>query len=178
MAFFHEVLVSAGAERCEAAPQFYKGRRADCKSIRLEVHMDDFYGSGSLEEAPAFLGELCKSLDLKIFYHKVGGPKFNHLKRERQLLEDCIQISPNPRYLKGVMQQLNLVVAKAVTTPTAIGQQPEEGDEEFLDPAGSTHYRSAVGSLAYFAIDRQDVQYEVNALAKKMSAPTVGRSAR
>ena len=35
-------------------------------------------------------------------------------------------------------------------------------------------FRSAAGSLAYAAIDREDVQLEVNRLAKLMSSPTCG----
>ena len=61
-----------------------------------------------------------------------------------------------------------------MSTPSVIGKKPEYGKEELLMGSGVKLFRSAVGSLAYAAIDREDVQLEVNRLAKLMSSPTCG----
>ena len=173
MQHFHGVLETCGATRCEAAPQFYRGERSDRKQIRLEAHMDDFYGMGKHGEVEEFLGNLSEQLDLKISYRQAGD-KFMHLKRERLLLKDAIRINPNPRYLEGVTQQLGLSAAKTAPTPSVIGDKPEEGDDEELGAEDASKYRSYVGSLSYFGLDRQDVQFEINQLAKSMSKPTDG----
>ena len=56
--------------------------------------------------------------------------------------------------------------AKPAPTPSA-AKAGEETDEEPLSGEEATKFRSHVGSLAYFCMDRQDVQYEVNQLARK-----------
>ena len=55
-----------------------------------------------------------------------------------------------------------------------IGRKPEDGDDELLTGGDVKLFRSGVGSLAYAAIDRYDVQLEADRLAKLMSSPTCG----
>ena len=127
--------------------------------------MDEFYGLGSKEEAKPFLDELSQYLELKVQIHTVGGPSLTHLKRERTLKASSIRIAPNSKYLKGVLQQLGIENGKPVATPSTLSKQEESDDSELLDAHGATFYRSMVGSLAYFALGRQDVQCEVSHLA-------------
>ena len=81
-------------------------------------------------------------------------------------------IKPNGKYLKAVLALLGLTSCKAAPTPS-VAPQKKEPDE--VDPAldlnETSNYRSCVGMLAYLAIDRVDVQYEVNVLSRTLKEP-------
>ena len=174
MEFLAKTLVECGLEQCPAAPQFYKGVRDGRRSIVLEAHMDDMHGGGVDCELEPFFAQLESMIMLKIEMHYASGAVYDHLKRHRRRTPEGTYISPNARYVQGVAQALGLDGCKSVATPSVIGRQAEENDAEKLEGSDVKLFRSSVGSLAYAAIDREDVQLEINRLAKQMSSPTVG----
>lgn len=135
--------------------------------------MDDMYG-GRDDEVRALLPDLKEHLMLKVEYHPPQGGNYEHLKRLRERTQDYSAVKPNPRYLEGVKQLLGLFHCKAAASPSVIGKKAIEGEDVLLKGDDIRLFRSALGSMAYYALDREDIQYELDKLAKQMAAPTVG----
>ena len=92
---------------------------------------------------------------------------YEHLKRVRVREEGYTMISPNVRYLDYVVKLLGLEGAKPVPTPGVASHRTAMSCSE-----ESAKYRSSVGALLYYALDREDVQYEISCLGTCTKEPT------
>ena len=157
--------------RCEVAPQFFMDYDRD---IFIEVHMDDFHGSGSERAIADLKKDLEGTVQFKVWEVHGAGAKYEHLKRLRTLSEGMTEIECNPKYLQSVLQLAGLVGCKPAPTPSVAGHL-KVGDEvsEELDAMQTKTYRMIVGTLQYMVVDRVDVQFEVNVLARQMKHPTL-----
>ena len=171
------VLVELGFNQCEAAPQFFY---APVRNIALELHMDDIHGCGSKPDVEQFLTELATKIRLKHDIMEADGREYQHLKRTRVRHTTHTEIRPNPKYVEKVREQLGMTTCNPAPTPSVEAHRAERGQpgDEPLGVDGHKLFRTCVGSLAYFALDRDDVQYEVNMLAQDLAAPTASSMKR
>eukprot|EP00971_Amphidinium_carterae_P309332 6147173-Amphidinium_carterae.1 len=165
--WFAEQLENIGLERCEVAPHFFAERQ---KQIFLEVHMDDVHGTAPGDTITELFKEIGNLVQIKPEVTKLG-EVYWHLKRPRLRTEKGTWVGNNPKYVDDVLGKLGLEQAKVVHTPST-QYKLEDGEEtEELPLDEVSVYRSAVGSLLYVAVDREDIQLEVSYLARKLKTP-------
>ena len=85
-----------------------------------------------------------------------------------------IKYEADPRHAKLTIHQLGLCCSsRSVSTPS---EKPKLGVDLSIVRNGADHtlYRSATMRLWYLALDRPDLQFPTNELARWMQAPTVG----
>ena len=158
---------SEGFDRSIVAPWFFHNAARD---ISMEVHMDDFHGTGPEKEVIEFLEALSLKMVMKYQIHHAGDT-YEHLRRLRTLTHRGMFVQPNPKYLKGMLKTLGLEDANPAPTPETVSKDVSE--EELLDEDKARQFRSCVGSALYLSFDRPDVQHSVRELTKEMKAPTV-----
>eukprot|EP00971_Amphidinium_carterae_P241184 4788299-Amphidinium_carterae.1 len=150
-----------------AAPYLFKHRT---RGIIMELHMDDYYGTATCEDAEWLKKALSEKVQLKGFEIHGLSAQYSHLKRERERLPSSMKIKPNPKYVASVLRLLGLDDCKAVNTPCVERGRAtnEEDDEEELSSVEQGIYRQAMGVLNYFAHERLDVQYAVRMLGQHL----------
>ena len=137
----------------------------------MEVHMDDFHGCCLDESLEPFRKELAEKIRFRGEETRVG-LAYEHLKRVRVREEGYTMISPNIRYWDYVVKLLGLEGAKPVPTPGVASHRIAMSCSTPLTAEESAKYRSSVGALLYYALDREDVQYEVSCLGMCIKEPT------
>lgn len=159
---------SEGFERSLVAPWFF---HHGPKDNSMEVHMDDFHGTGPEKEAVGFLEALSLKVVMKYKIDRAGDT-YEHLRRLRTLTPQGMFVQPNPKYLQSMLRLLDLEQANPAPTPeTASKDQP---DGQPVDKETAKCFRSCVGGKAlYLSFDRPDVQHAVRELTKEMKEPTV-----
>ena len=100
------------------------------------------------------------------------GLAYKHLKRVRVRQEGYTTVSPNVRCLDSVLKLLGLEGAKPVPTPGVASHRIAMNCSTPLTAEESAKYRSSVGALLYYALDREDVQYEISCLGTCIKDPT------
>ena len=84
------------------------------------------------------------------------------------------RIQPNPTHLKFVASQLGLTGAKTRPTPGVLSHRATLDATPLLTADDARVYRSCVGALMYYVLDRADAQLEVSILGTYLRAPTSG----
>jgi hypothetical protein len=102
------------------------------------------------------------------------GSTYERLKRIRTMHPGFAESECNPKYLQAVLQLSGLIGCKLAATPSTGGHMTIADGEvaDALDVMHTKVYRMAVGTLEYTVVDRCDVQFEVNVLARQMKSPT------
>jgi len=163
-----ETFESMGLERYEAIPCFY---RYPASRIGVEVHMDDFHGTGRMSEATWFLGGVSDKLVLKKSEPILQG-RYAHLKRNRVKLSAGTFVQADPTHLIGVASRLGIRPGgREVKTPYLDAERPPPEQDPLLEPYEASEYRTCVGTLIYISGDRVDLQREIGALGSHLSAP-------
>jgi hypothetical protein len=153
-------------EKDPAIPNFY---RKEFTRLVVDIHMDDFHGTGRRSEVTLFLSEIREEFKLKASDCIIVGA-YTHLKRTRLKLETGVFVGPNQRYAVDVISALGLDKARAVATPSLDEQEQESSP--LLHGKTITVFRSCVGSLIYLSSDRIDIQKDVGLLAGRLAKPT------
>eukprot|EP00971_Amphidinium_carterae_P205497 4078495-Amphidinium_carterae.1 len=173
-----DIIKSCEFEQFVGAPYIFFNADRQCL---VELHMDDFYGTGPLEAVEWFKSELEQKMKLKRFLiHDVPDGnhpevRYSHLKRLRVRTESGMEIHPNSKHTAMLLHLLGMTECKGATSPMVSRSQEkaEEDDDEELDKDHSVLYRKCVGILLYLAQDRVDIQFSCRILSQFMSRPTV-----
>eukprot|EP00971_Amphidinium_carterae_P304278 6046717-Amphidinium_carterae.1 len=132
--------------------------------------MDDLHGACPDAELEGFLQTLGREVQIKCEGFNKVGTEYFHLKRPRRQMGEGTWVGANPKYIADLLKRLGLEGAKAAPTPATGDQDPAEENPD-LDLEDVKLYRSCVGLLIYVALDRDDIQFEVSRLARKLKSP-------
>ena len=83
---------------------------------------------------------------------------------------DGLHLEADPRHAELILKELGLEKASTVSTP-AVKTDPEI-NPTYLDKDMATQYRRIVARCNFLSLDRGDIQYAVQQVAKGMSRPT------
>ena len=83
-----------------------------------------------------------------------------------------IEYEADARHSELIIDQLGLKDAKPLTSPATDEELASPNDDEPLDAAYSTQFKSITMRASYLSHDRSDIQYAVKRLAQVMSKPT------
>ena len=157
-----KTLANEGFERCALQPQFFLHR---VDKVLIEVHVDDFHGTGPPQASSKCITRLRELLDLKASDIIVQG-RYSHLKRDRLRRGGAVYIRPDPRHIVNLLDTLGLPKLKAAVTPSLDGPDPVSSpiteEKELV-----SRFRRCVGLVLYIAADRQDIQRDVQLLSRK-----------
>ena len=165
---------------------FVRGMATPCvffhpqRNLRVSVHGDDFTTLGKIDDLRWFSQQLQKIWIIE--ERGILGPpqtkhlgtvqEMRHLNRIVRWTEQGIEYESDPRHAQLVVQELG--VTKPVTTPLVKEKLTDlDQEDELLDDASATTYRSCTMRVGYLAQDRTDLQRTVREMAKGMSQPTV-----
>jgi hypothetical protein len=164
-----KVLTDMGFEQHAALPFFYVHR---LQGLTIEVHMDDFYGTGPTTAIAWFRDEIGKANWTTKHFNVHGTQKaeYTHLRRHRRRTNEGIWISPNPTHRLEMIRLLGLETAKPAPTP-AIPDKADETDDTDIDDEQKAIYRTVVGIALYDSSDRPECQYAVRELGRKVREP-------
>ena len=94
------------------------------------------------------------------------------LNRRVQWTEAGIRISPDPRHVKDIIEELGLEGAKPADTPLIVSQSSKkDSDSRALSMRDATLYRGLVAKLNCFAMDRPDIRYAASTMGCQASSP-------
>ena len=94
------------------------------------------------------------------------------LNRRVQWTEAGIRISPDPRHVKDIIEELGLEGAKPADTPVIVSQSSKkDSDSRALSMRDATLYRRLVAKLNYLAMDRPDIRYAASTMGSQASSP-------
>ena len=94
------------------------------------------------------------------------------LNRRVQWTEAGIRISPDPRHVKDIIEELGLKGAKPADTPMIVSQSSKkDSDSRALSMRDATLYRRLVAKLNYLAMDRPDIRYAASTMGIQASSP-------
>ena len=164
-----KVLVSLDFEQSAAAPQFFVKRSP---WLGLEAHMDDMHVVGSRISIEEFTRTFSEQIDIKGGLPIEIGVTYTHLKRFRLRTNDVTYLWPNLKYLDNTLQLMNMQNAKPAATPSVMNFSDKLKDSPLLDESDVQVYRSALGSMIFYGLDREDVQGEINILGAYLQHPT------
>ena len=100
--------------------------------------------------------------------------RYEHLKRLRLPMAGETRTQPNPKHLEFVANQLGLTGAKTRPTPGVLSHRATMDATPVLTADDARLYRSCVGALMCYVLDRADAQLEVSILGTYLRAPTSG----
>ena len=163
---------------------FKQGRSNPClyfpqeKSLRLNVHGDDFTVVGSYEELKWLETELGKvwTVETRGILARPGSElpgvihKISVLNRLVTWTHEGIEMEADPRHVDLVLEQLGLEKGVSVTTPL-VKVKEEDMDKTPLGTAEAALYRSIAMRIGYLSMDRPDLLRTVRELAKGLKEP-------
>ena len=163
---------------------FRQGRSNPClyfheeRSLRLNVHGDDFTVVGSYEELKWLEAELGKvwTVETRGILARPGSelPGVIHqisvLNRLVTWTHEGIEMEADPRHVDLVLEQLGLEKSLSVTTPL-VKTKEEDMDKTPLGTAEAALYRSIAMRIGYLSMDRPDLLRTVRELAKGLKEP-------
>ena len=167
---FAAILESLGLRRCAIAPQFFSD---SSRGIYVEVHMDDLHGTAPEGVAQELLKAIGEQVAVKTYGPTRPGDKYVHLKRRREVCHGGVLIGADDKHIARVAVALGLERCNPVGMPSTVelNMQPGEDDRPLSDE-DTKLYRSCVGTMMYWALDREDVQLETSVLARHLKSPT------
>ena len=144
----------------------------------MSVHIDDILLVGEKEFCQKFYEELGGFLKLKVDgpYSVEDPGVLYYLKRQLEVGEDGVKISPNSKYVPKLVEMLNITDRRGKGVPhysnLNVYDAEEIDEKEYLDAEGAKLFRSALGICLYLAQERLDIQHSVRLLASYMAKPT------
>eukprot|EP00435_Cladocopium_sp_Y103_P025443 s995_g6.t1 len=148
------------------------------RDIFLSAHIDDLLLVGSKEDAQEIFEKLSKQLSLKIDGpYGVNEPgRLFYLKRQIDIGEEGIFISPNAKYIPKLAELLGITERRGKPVPHHNALMVHDAEtipiEEYLEAEEAKIFRSALGICLYLAQERLDIQQTVRVLASYMGRPT------
>ena len=142
--------------------------KSPCGKLVGVVHGDDILLSGPRSLVDAVRNSLRKRCEIR--EQMLGaGPKdaseIIMLNRRVQWTEAGIRISPDPRHVKDIIEELGLVGAKPADTPMIVSQSSKkDSDSRALSMRDATLDRRLVAKLNYLAMDRPDIRYAASTM--------------
>ena len=163
---------------------FKQGRSNPClyfhreRSLRLNVHGDDFTVVGSYNELKWLESELGKvwTVETRGILARPGSglPGVIHhisvLNRLISWTNEGIEMEADPRHVDLVLEQLGLEKGASVTTPL-VKVKEEDRDDTVLGAEEAATYRSIAMRIGYLSMDRPDMLRTVRELAKGRKEP-------
>ena len=148
------------------------------RDIFISAHIDDLLLIGNRADSEEIYEKLSKKLTLKKdgpFGTEDPGRLF-YLKRQVDIGEDGIYISPNAKYIPKLAELLGITERRGKSVPhhNALTVYDAEAIpmEEYLDERDAKMFRSALGICLYLAQERLDTQQTVRVLSSYMGRPT------
>ena len=93
------------------------------------------------------------------------------LNRRVQWSEEGIRISPDPRHVKEIVEELGLERAKPADTPMIVSQSCQmDSDSRGLSLRDAMLYRRLVAKLNYLAMDRPDIRHAASIMGSHASS--------
>ena len=136
--------------------------------------MDDIHGTATPSGRTQFIKDLSRETEPKGSDGCQWGKPYEHLKRPRILMTDETRIQPNTKYLESVVDQLGLTGAKTRPTPGVLTHHATMDATPLLTADDTRLYRSRVGALMSYMLDRADAQLEVSILGSYLRSRTAG----
>ena len=146
-----------------------------CGKLVGVVHGDDILLSGPRSLVDAVRNSLRKRYEIR--EQMLGaGPKdaseIIMLNRRVQWTEAGIRISPDPRHVKDIIEELGLEGAKPADTPLIVSQSSKkDSDSRALSMRDATLHRRLVAKLNYLAMDRPDIRNAASTMGSQASSP-------
>ena len=160
------LVVDLEMARCAECPCFFKSK----SGVVIELHMDDFHGTGPAEACAEVIEQLRVKLKLKVSPMLEPMVHYQHLKRHRVRGTEGTFIAGSNQHARNVLEALGFDDCNPVSTPSSNSTLPSSTDE--LDQEAAYLYRSCAGSLLYLSHDRSDIMWEIGLLSSQMSSPT------
>ena len=85
--------------------------------------------------------------------------------------EAGLRIEADPRHVEILIKEMGLEEANSVNTPGVKDRERDEKNEQPLDRAEASLYRSCVARANYLAQDRADIAYAVKEACRDMANP-------
>ena len=160
---------------------FKTGKATTCafhhegRNVMAVIHGDDITVLASQGGVGWMKQQLQTRYDIKL--SAVLGPGRNDDKSVRILnrivtwAEDGLEYEADQRHAELILQELDLVHAKPMSTPGTSDRQPEDDDDTELTSKEGTKYRRLVARLNYIAQDRPGIQYATKELCRHMADP-------
>ena len=163
---------------------FKPGRYNPCtfvnkaRGLATLIHGDDFVTSGGHAECDWFREQLEKRFEIK---SQLVGEREDEQK-EARILNRVIRVTAagwemeaDQRHVDLIVQEMNLVGARGVSTPGEEEKRWEEEDNRILlDGPEARRYREVVARANYLAQDRFDLQFAVKEACRGMCNPCRG----
>ena len=152
------------------------------RELRVTIHGDDITALGSEANLLWLKQQLETRYELKYGgmlgqdAHDVQDAMVLNRLIHYSVEEDVTTYEADPRHVHILLNELNLVGAKAVTTP-GVNRKHDESSPK-LDAATTSRFRSLVMRANYLALDRPDLHFSAKELARCMRAPSEGELAR
>ena len=139
--------------------------------VALEVHMDDIHGAATPSGRKQLINDLSREIEFKSSDGFELRKPYEHLKRLRIPMTDETRIQLDTKYLESVAYQLELTCAKTRPTPGVLTHRAKVDATLLLTADDTRLYRSCVGALMYYVLDRADAQLEVSTHGSYLRAP-------
>eukprot|EP00973_Karenia_brevis_P035574 4905582-Karenia_brevis.AAC.1 len=103
---------------------------------------------------------------------EIIGPELDDKKQLKVLnriityTQDGIEYEPDPRHAEIIVQELGLHASNSVCSPGVANEPVKKDDEEKLQAAEATKYKSITARANYLAQDRPEIQFAVKECAK------------
>ena len=98
----------------------------------------------------------------------------SHLNRMKIVCDDGWITVPDPKHIDNVLNIMGISASNAgkyLETPSVKRVAATDGELTPLDDGQKTKFRSAVGSLIYLSMDREDIIFVVKELARRLHTP-------
>ena len=160
-----EQAAGEGFDRSVVAPWFF---HHGPKDISMEVHMDDFHGTGPEKEVHEFLKALSLKMVMKYKVHRVGDT-YEHLRRLRTISHQGHVRAAEPQVPAEHVEGPGAGAGKPSTDSRSSGQASGGGTISGQRPSESVPV-VRVGKALYLSFDRPDIQHAVRELTKEMKS--------
>ena len=90
----------------------------------IEIHMDDFHGTGPITNLDGVIKRLREVFDLKAT-DVIRKGRYSHLKRDRlRLMSGDVMIRPNVKHIEDLIYVLGMEKAKPAKSPSLTEEEP------------------------------------------------------
>ena len=148
------------------------------RQLKTLVHGDDFVTVGDVKDLEWLKKVLEGRFEIKSQVIGTGKGECQEgkvLNRIIRVVDGGWEYEADQRHADHLVKALNLEEAKELLTPTEEDKAwLKDEEEEKLDEAKATEFRSLGARANYLASDRVDIQYPVKELCRETSSPTVG----
>ena len=140
--------------------------------VVVELHMDDFHGTGPPPECTRIIGLIRQHLRIKASPLLAPPVHYQHLRRHHVYDTAGFFIATDQRHLHNVIGELGLTGCR----PAVLPHLPEdtafaEGDDIEVDLQLAYSFRACVGSLLYVMDDRPDILWALGLLTPRLAKP-------